>query len=80
MTWSAYADVVDGVIAAVFVAPSPVTTFDGDMRPFAVNAFTAPGPLDAAHDISAFLGGFQITSGGGVGLKLEDFCTTWGGL
>jgi len=74
--WKANADVIEGVPAAVFWRDTSQATFEGDLRPFAVHAAQNVSTFEAGDEFNTLLGGFQISSGGGVGLKLEDFCAS----
>ena len=74
--WNTNADVIEGVPAAVFWRDTPMMTFEGDLRPFAIHAAQYVSTFEAGDEFNTLLGGFQISSGGGVGVKLEDFCAS----
>jgi hypothetical protein len=73
-TWTVYADVIAGVPTAAFVPSAPITTFSDSVSQYLGHA-VSEGALEGAGVIAGISFGFRLPAGGGVGLRIEDFCT-----
>ena len=75
ITWDVFATTQGGVDAAVFVAPAPIDVFRGDVLDFMNHAIVDASVLGSTGYITSTAAGFQLSSGSGVGLRVEDFCS-----
>jgi hypothetical protein len=72
-TWEVF--YIETPPAAVFVASPPIKAFAGNGLAFVSHAM-ARGALDDSDFITSVAAGFQTASGGGVGLRVVDFCAS----
>jgi hypothetical protein len=72
-TWEVFSVVMDGVPTAVFVSPSPMPEYLDSPMPFITHAIYED-VITAGAVLTSVSGGFQLPSGGGAGLEVEDFC------
>lgn len=72
-TWAVHSVVIDGVPTAVFVSPQPMSEYLDSPMPFIVHAMEED-VIAASAVVTSVSGGFQLPSGGGDGLRVEDFC------
>jgi hypothetical protein len=63
-TWDVWLGSDAGLLSMVYERTEPITSFDGDLNPFLVDATQRPNGLPGTWYLAALLTGFEIANGG----------------